>query len=55
MIATIITTIIFQNAVNPPGAVKPVVEYVKCSQILNGNSCPGQFVLAEIFSLCLVP
>ena len=49
--ATIISTITFQNSINPLGGVRPAVEsrYVKCPKKLNGNSCPGQSVLAIIY------
>jgi len=52
MVATIIATISFQNAINlPGGGVRSTSEsgYLKCSQILNGHLCPGQSVLALIF------
>jgi len=52
MVTTIIATISFQNTINPPGGVRSATEsgYVKCKQILNGHLCPGQSVLAVIFS-----
>ena len=44
MVATIIATISFQNAINlPGGGVRSTSEdgYLKCSQILNGHLCPS--------------
>ncbi|KAK7381810.1 hypothetical protein VNO80_00357 [Phaseolus coccineus] len=48
--ATIITTMTFQTAINPPGGVRPATEngYVECPKNLDGNPCPGESVLAIV-------
>ncbi|XP_052724915.1 uncharacterized protein LOC108320203 isoform X5 [Vigna angularis] len=41
--ATIITTMTFQTAINPPGGVRPATEtgHVKCTPTVEGDPCPG--------------
>jgi len=48
--ATIITTITFQTAINPPGGVTPATESgeLKCLENLENNPCPGESVLAIV-------
>ncbi|CAJ1950847.1 unnamed protein product [Sphenostylis stenocarpa] len=50
--ATIITTMTFQTAINPPGGVRPATDsgHVKCPDMLDvTNPCPGEAVLAVVF------
>ena len=49
--ATIITTITFQTAINPPGGVRPATESgeLKCLENLENNPCPGESVLAIVY------
>ncbi|WVZ26654.1 hypothetical protein V8G54_005198 [Vigna mungo] len=49
--ATIITTMTFQTAINPPGGVRPATEtgHVKCIPTVEGDPCPGEAVLAVVF------
>ncbi|XP_014515967.1 uncharacterized protein LOC106773737 [Vigna radiata var. radiata] len=49
--ATIITTMTFQTAINPPGGVRPATEtgHVKCIPTVKGDPCPGEAVLAVVF------
>ncbi|ESW07489.1 hypothetical protein PHAVU_010G134000 [Phaseolus vulgaris] len=49
--ATIITTITFQTAINPPGGVRPATENekLKCPENLENNPCPGESVLAIVY------
>ncbi|KAL9304315.1 hypothetical protein ACSQ67_021578 [Phaseolus vulgaris] len=53
--ATIITTITFQTAINPPGGVRPAPEsgYVECTKNLNGNPCPGENTICFVSSLAM--
>ncbi|WVZ26653.1 hypothetical protein V8G54_005197 [Vigna mungo] len=49
--ATIITTMTFQTAINPPGGVRPAKDtgHVKCRGSEDGNLCPGEAVLAALY------
>jgi len=50
LVATLIATIRFQNAINTPGGVRltPESGKVQCPKILDGNPCSGQSILALI-------
>ncbi|XP_047152018.1 uncharacterized protein LOC124823771 [Vigna umbellata] len=49
--ATIITTMTFQTAINPPGGVRPAKEtgHVECRRSEDRNPCQGEAVLAVVF------
>lgn len=51
LVATVISTMTFQVAINPPGGVRPATDHtadvIECGE--NVETCPGEAVLAVVF------